>query len=203
MDLLASALHWLRENFLELAGTLTGLLYIYYTVKKKNILWIYGIISSALYVYVFYHSGIYAYALLYIYYVVIGIYGLYNWSRKTETPDGSRKFLSVTRIGPVRSVIYAVASIALSFILYFLIRSFGLTDAGYVDSFLAALSITATWMLTQKIMEHWLFWIVIDVLSMVFMIYKGLYPSSVLFLAYTLLAIKGYVEWKKELKTER
>lgn len=199
MDLIPSAIQWLRGNYLELAGTLTGLLYIYYTIKKKNRLWIYGIISSALYVYVFYHSGIYAYTLLYVYYVVIGIYGLYNWTRKTKTGTGKREFLPVKRIGPLKTAMYALASLVLSVILFILIRSFGLTDAGYTDSFLAASSILATWMLTQKYLEHWLLWIVIDVLSMAFMIYKGLFPSSLLFLAYTLLAIRGYFEWKKEM----
>jgi len=202
VNLISSAIQWLRENYFELAGTLAGLLYIYYTIKKKNRLWVYGIISSGLYVYVFYHSGIYAYTLLYVYYVIIGVYGLYNWTRKTETGGGGSQYLSVKRIGSGKTAMYALASIVLSFVLFILIRSFGLTDAGYADSFLAASSIVATWMLTQKYMEHWLFWIVIDVLSMAFMIYKGLYPSSLLFLAYTLLAIRGYFEWKKEMIAE-
>ena len=61
----------------------------------------------------------------------------------------------------------------------------------------------ATWMLTQKMIEQWIFWIAIDVLSCSLMIYKGLYPSSLLFAAYALLALKGYIEWKKELASPR
>ena len=58
----------------------------------------------------------------------------------------------------------------------------------------------ATWMLTQKLIEQWLFWIVIDLLSASVMIYKELYPSAILFLVYTLLAVKGYIAWKKDMK---
>jgi len=54
-------------------------------------------------------------------------------------------------------------------------------------------------MLTQKMIEQWIFWIVIDLFSCSLMIYKGLYPSSLLFLAYALLAVKGFIEWKKVL----
>ena len=110
MDLISSAIQWLRGNYLEFAGTLTGLLYIYYTIRKKNRLWVYGIVSSALYVYVFYHSGIYAYTLLYVYYVVIGAYGLYNWTRKTENGGGNSQYLPVKRIGPGKTAMYAPAS---------------------------------------------------------------------------------------------
>ena len=197
MGLFPYAWQWLLENYLELAGTLTGLLYIYYSIKKKNRLWIYGIVSSAIYVYVFYQSGIYAYSLLNAYYVVIGVYGLYNWTRKTETDKG-RVHLPVVRIGVFKMIMFALVSLVISFPLFLLIRNLGMEDAGYVDSFLASASIITTWMLTQKYMEHWLFWIAIDVLSIAFMLYKGLYPSAFLFLAYTLLSIRGYIEWKKE-----
>lgn len=71
-----------------------------------------------------------------------------------------------------------------------------------VDALLTSGGIVATWMLTQKLIEQWLFWVVIDLLSMGVMIYKELYPSALLFLVYTLLAIKGFEEWKKEMKLQ-
>jgi nicotinamide mononucleotide transporter len=83
---------------------------------------------------------------------------------------------------------------------YFVLKKFTPSDMALADALLTSGGIVATWMLTQKLIEQWLFWIVIDLLSMGVMIYKELYPSAILFFVYTLLAIKGYMEWKKEMK---
>ena len=69
----------------------------------------------------------------------------------------------------------------------------------YWDAFTTAASIVATWMLARKIIHHWLIWIVVDSVSLGLYVYKGMYPTVVLFLVYTLMAYKGYMEWKKEL----
>jgi nicotinamide mononucleotide transporter len=69
-----------------------------------------------------------------------------------------------------------------------------------MDAILTSGGMVATWMLTQKFIEQWIFWIIINVLSFAVMIYKGLYPSAFLFAVYELMAIKGYFEWKKVLK---
>jgi len=71
----------------------------------------------------------------------------------------------------------------------------------YWDAFTTAASIIATWMLARKIIHHWLIWIVVDAVSLGLYVYKGMYPTVILFLVYTLMAYKGYIEWKKELRT--
>jgi nicotinamide mononucleotide transporter len=67
----------------------------------------------------------------------------------------------------------------------------------YWDAFTTAASIVATWMLARKILEQWLVWILVDAISMILYIYKGLFLTAGLFLVYSLLAILGYFEWKK------
>jgi len=67
------------------------------------------------------------------------------------------------------------------------------------DALTTALSIVATWMLAQKKIEHWLLWVLVDVLSIGLFIVKELYPTTVLFAVYAVLAIYGYLEWRKEL----
>ena len=83
---------------------------------------------------------------------------------------------------------------------YFLLKKYTETDVAWLDALLSSAGMVATWMLTQKFLEQWIFWIIIDVLTCSLMIYKGLFPSSILFLAYTLLALKGFITWKKELE---
>jgi len=199
MYIYATAMHWLQLHYIELLATITGLLYVIYTIRENNLLWLFGIISSGLYVYVFFNSGIFAYSTLYIYYVLIGIYGWYNWSRKLTDPEGRQGNIVIRRASVTMIISCLAISILLSIPLYFILKKYTDSDIAFLDAVLTSSGMVATWMLTQKIIEQWLFWIVIDLLSFGVMILKGLYPSSLLFLAYTFLAVKGYSEWKKAL----
>lgn len=70
------------------------------------------------------------------------------------------------------------------------------------DAFTTALSITATWLLARKILENWLYWIVVDLVSTILYVYKSLYPSAILFSVLTILAVVGYFKWRKALVYE-
>jgi nicotinamide mononucleotide transporter len=186
-------------HYLEWIAVITGLLYVFFTIRNNILLWIFGIVSSGLYIWIFYQSGIYAYALLYGYYVAIGFYGWYNWSAKQKDPEKQGTDLRIHQA----SRVYLIACLAITALLvwpiYLILKKFTSSDLALTDALLTSGGMVATWMLTQKIIEQWLFWIAIDLLSLGVMIYKGLYPSALLFLTYTLLAIKGYLEWKKQL----
>ena len=199
MYLYATSVHWLQLHYIELLATITGLLYVIYTIRENNLLWLFGIISSGLFVCVFFNSGIFAYATLYIYYVLIGIYGWVNWTRKIPGREGGQGNIVIRRASVTIIVSCLAISILLAVPLYFILKEYTDSDIALFDAILTSSGMVATWMLTQKIFEQWLFWIVIDLLSFGVMIFKGLYPSSLLFLAYTILAIKGYFEWKKAL----
>lgn len=192
-------MHWLQLHYIELCATVTGFLYILFTIREKILLWLFGIISSALYVLVFYHSSIYAYALLYIYYVIIGIYGWYNWSHRTGGSGQATERLAIHGASPGVLTTCVAISILFAVPVYFLLRKYAPSDASWMDALLTSSGMVATWMLTQKLIEQWIFWIVIDLLSCGLMIYKGLFPSSILFLAYAILALKGYITWKKDM----
>ena len=200
MLFLSGVLPWLQQHYVELIAVITGLLYVAYTIRENNLLWLFGIISSGLYIWIFFKAGIYAYALLYFYYVFIGFYGWYNWSRKPAESTKSEKKLRIHQASPG----YLLGCLASIFILtlpiYLVLKYYTASDMALADAILTAGGMVATWMLTQKLLDQWLFWIVIDLLSFSVMIYKELYPSSLLFLVYALLAVKGYIVWKKELK---
>lgn len=70
------------------------------------------------------------------------------------------------------------------------------------DGFTTAGSVVATWMLARKIKEHWIFWIIIDFVSLVLYIDKGLYPTAVLFFVYTTMAVIGYIEWLRDYRKQ-
>jgi nicotinamide mononucleotide transporter len=197
----SNLLTWLQQHYIEVAAVIMGLVYVLYTIQENKLLWLFGIISSGLYSWVFYQSGIYAYSLLYIYYVVIGFYGWYNWSKKSADSTNHKEILHIHRAskGYLWRCIALILIIAIP--IYVILNKYTVSDMALADALLTSGGMVATWMLTQKLIEQWLFWIVINQLSLSVMIYKELYPSAILFLVYTLLAVKGYIAWKKYVKT--
>ena len=199
MPSLSGALLWIQQHYTEIFAVITGLLYVFFAIRGNILLWFFGIVSSALYVGIFMHAGIFAYAVLYVYYVLIGIYGWYKWrSTAGKSETGTKN--SILRTPAFHLGIYLLAIIVLAVPIYFALKGFTTSDMPLIDAVLTSGGIVATWMLTQKYIEQWLFWIIINLVSCGAMIYKELYPSAFLFLVYALMAVLGYVQWNKELK---
>lgn len=184
--------------WIELFGVVTGILYVILEVRQNRFLWPLGIVTSAAYVYIFFTGKFYADMGLQVYYVLISIYGWYYWSRGGS--GSSRGHLPVVRINRRQLIIVLVSfAFAWSGIFYLLDRY---TDSGVPlgDSFTTALAIVATWMLTRKIIEQWFLWIIANVVSIGLYIYKGLYPTVILYAIYTGMAVYGYMEWRRSMK---
>jgi nicotinamide mononucleotide transporter len=189
-------LHYLQLHYFEILGTLTGLIYVFYSIEQKRILWIYGAISSLFYIVVFFRAGLFAYMTLYFYYTGISIYGWYAWAKPKE--DVSNK-TGITRLVKRTWILSGFVIILLFLVLFFILKLTANAEIAWADALLTSGSIVATWLLMRKVIDHWLLWIGIDILSGFVSLYKGLPFAAVLFFVYTLLAIKGYFEWKKEL----
>jgi nicotinamide mononucleotide transporter len=191
---------WLLSNRIELLGAILGILYVVLSIRQNIFTWPTGLLTSLLYIVVFYKSALYAAMGLQVYYVFISIYGWYFWLRGKNSNNKSQapvqkinKQLSF-KIGAVTILIYG-------FILFVLIN-FSDSDVPFMDSLTTSLSIMATWMLARKYIEHWIIWIFVDIVSSGLYIYKNLWPTVVLFAVYTVMAVIGYFEWKKDLKSE-
>ncbi len=198
--------HWLEQHWVEIFGTITGLLYIYLSIKEKASLWIVGFLTSAAYVYVFYKSKFYADMSLQVYYLVISVYGFYYWLKGGKTVEKQSQNDNKVPIKTTSLQLWAVLFVI--FLVLFVIMGYVLehyTDSPvpWWDAFTTAASIIATWMLARKLIEQWLIWIVVDLVSMGLYIVKGLYPTSFLFFVYTILAIVGYFQWLKSLKSQQ
>ena len=191
-------MHWIVSHWIEIFGTVTGLLYIYLSIKEKASLWIVGFLTSAAYIYVFYKAKFYADMSLQVYYLFISVYGLYYWLKggKVKT-DGNKEQVPIRKtdlkLWGILVVVFAILFVVMGFVL----DDYTDSPVPWWDSFTTAASIIATWMLARKLIEQWLIWIVVDLVSMGLYIVKGLYPTSFLFLVYTILAIVGYFQWRK------
>ncbi len=197
-------IQWLFDNYIEIFGAISGLLYLYFAIRQKIWLWPLGLITSALYVYVFYGERLYADMGMQLYYVVISIYGWYYWVYGSDKDE--KNTLPVSTLTRKLGVILLFITACFYVILVIMLKKLPellhveLSELLYWDAFTTAASIVATWMLARKIIQHWLIWIVVDAVSLGLYVYKGMYPTVVLFLVYTLMAFKGFIEWKKELR---
>jgi nicotinamide mononucleotide transporter len=194
-EILYFVISWSIYNAIEILATLTGILYIIFSVRASVFLWPLGLISSTLYVYVFFASKIYADMSVNLYYVAVSVYGWIHWYRKGhDAEEGEMSILNLTRNQWIVSLFFT--GIFYLIIAWILVR-YTDSDVPYLDSFTTSASIVATWMLARKIIEHWLFWIVVDTVSAGLYIYKGLYPTVVLYIILTVFAVMGYFEWTK------
>ncbi len=191
-------LNWAIDNWVENLGVLTGILYIILSVRQNIWCWIFGIISSGVYLVVFFNSKIYADMSLQLYYVIMGVYGWMHWARVDSSQTKGK--LPVLKLNMRSATTLFVITTALFFIIAWVLIQFTDSPVPWIDAFTTSLSFTATWMLARKIIEHWIIWIVVDAVSIGLYFHRGLYSSMLLFGVLTALAIYGYFEWRKEWK---
>jgi len=194
-------IEWLSGNYIELLGAILGIAYIFFSIRQSILTWPVGLVTSALYVAVFFTSKLYADMGLQLYYVVISIYGWYEWLRGDVATHSEP--LKVCHISLKLSSILSVVSFFLFLLIWFILKNFTDSPVPMADGFATALSIVATWMLARKILENWLVWIFVDAFSIGLFAYKQLYPTVILFIVYTVMAYVGYREWKLDLKSKQ
>lgn len=192
---------WISINWLELLGLLTGLIYLYFAINEKIWLWPFGIATSVLYIFIYFFSKIYADMGLQFYYVAISIYGWYQWTSKSEKKEGSKLKISKTSASLWLWLIIATA--VLFVLMAYILIHYTDSPVPYIDAFTTSASIVATWMLAKKLIEQWLWWIVIDAISIGLYLYRELYLTVILFAVYTLMAIIGFIKWKKQLEISK
>ena len=193
-------INWITENYIEVLGAITGLIYLYFSYNQNKLLWPLGLITSSFYILFFYNTKLYADMSLQLYYVVISIYGWVYWSGGSKSKKANKKDLPVRSISLKTWLILLMITAILTLLAGFLLKKY--TDAAlpYLDAFTTAGGIVATWMLARKLLENWLFWIVVDIVASGMYFYKEKYPTLILYLIYSIIAIAGYYRWKKDLK---
>jgi nicotinamide mononucleotide transporter len=186
---------WILHNYIEIIGTVLALFYLYFSIKQKILLWPFGIASSALYIYIYFVAKFYAEMGLQFYYLFISIYGWYFWAKGRINTENVR-----IKKTDLKTAFYLISiTILLSVGIGLFLDKMTDSQIPYWDSSTAAASITATWMLARKYIEHWLVWIIVDAICMGLYIYKDLETTAFLFAVYTIMAFVGYFAWKKDL----
>ena len=206
---------WISENYIEIFGAITGIIYVFLEVRQTIWLWPLGIVTSGVYVWIFFTGKLYADMSLQAYYVVISVLGWYWWAKgsgrrvqgtgqEIEKEEGEEEntVLQVTRLKLRTGIILLVAFVVLYFVMWLVLSR--LTDSpvpGW-DAFLTSLSIIATWMLARKIYEQWFLWIVVNIVSVILYCTRGLYPTVVLYFVYAAMSFIGLKAWKATIKNK-
>jgi nicotinamide mononucleotide transporter len=195
--------NWLSANWVEIFGAVTGIIYIFLEIRQYIWLWPVGIVTSAVYIIVFFTSKFYADMSLQVYYLVISCVGWYWWlkgaGRRVQGTGQGDERLSVTRLKLRTGIILSVIFVMLYFLLWFVLSRLTDSPVPEWDSFITSLSIIATWMLARKIYEHWFLWIAVNTASSVIFIARGLYPTVILYLVYLVMSFVGLKAWKRSL----
>jgi nicotinamide mononucleotide transporter len=199
-----TVLSWIQDHLIEIFGAVTGIIYVFLEIKQNIWLWPVGIVTSAVYIWVFFTHKFYADMSLQCYYLLISVLGWYWWLGKgSKQPVGPKadKELQVTRINLRQIMALALVFIILYGVMWLVLSR--LTDSpvpGW-DSFITSLSIVATWMLARKIYEHWYLWIVVNTASAVIFFVKGLQPTVILYIVYGVMSFAGLIEWRKSMNS--
>ena len=186
--------NWLQAHYIEIVGVVFSVIYLLFSIRQNILLWPTGMISAILYMVVCFQAKFYADMGLNAYYFFISIYGWIVWQKGKGDKGKQSTIIRIQwRQGLILTGLTALAFTGIGVIL----DRYTDSPVPYWDALTTAMSFTATWMLAKKILEHWIIWIIVDAISMGLYLYRGLYPTMILFVIYTTMAVIGYLEWKK------
>ena len=171
-----------------------GLAYLLLAVRRNLWCWLCAFASTTIYLAVFARAALYMQAALQVFYLVMAVYGFLEWKRG-RTQDGELAILSWSVAQhAVAAVLVALATLVNGWLL---VRY---TDAAapWLDSFVTWGSVVTTWMVARRVIENWLYWLIVDGAAVWLYYSQGLLPTTILFIIYLGVVVHGYVVWRRE-----
>lgn len=180
----------------EMLAVFLSVSYLILAIKQNLWCWPAAFISTLIYSILFFDASLLMDSALNIFYLIMAIYGWYSW--KYGNVKNQNVDLEISTYGLTKNIQIILALIILSFGLGYIMANYTSADYAYLDTFTTVFAVFTTYTLTKKVLENWLYWIVIDSVSIYIYINKGFYLTAVLFALYTILAFVAYNNWKKE-----
>lgn len=178
----------------ELLGFITGAICVWLQVKENVWNWPAGIANNIFYVVVFWHSGLYADSLLQWFYISISVYGWWNWLHGGT----AQSQLKISRTSHTGMMVYIALTAVGTALFHELLSRYTNSTVPFWDGLTTAMSLTAQYMLTRKVIENWWWWITVDVVYIALYIYKRLYLTSFLYAIFLGMCIVGLREWRRK-----
>lgn len=185
-----------QMTWIEAVAVFFSLVYVFLAAREMIWCWAAALVSVCLYIYICLRAQLYAETALQVFYLAMAFYGWFNWNKRKEA--GKRPIISWPAV-------YHIAAVSAGLVL-FLTAGYALdrhTDAAlpYLDSFTTWFAVIATFMVARKVLENWIYWVIIDGASIYLYMFRDLYLTALLFLAYTVIAAFGYFQWRSIYRT--
>ena len=185
------------EQIVELIAVIFGLAYLVLAILIHHWCWYMTLCSAALFLWLFWSVELYLMSLLQIFFMGIAIIGLFKWD-----PNSKKLEKRIIKIKP-KNHLYILSLIILSStIIGWFLSQFSDDALPYLDTVTTVASLVTSWMVAKKILENWLYWIVIDAISIYIYIERGLYLTVLLFTIYLIMAALGYHKWKRSYRQQ-
>lgn len=190
-------------NWIEMFAALLGIISVWYARKENILVFPFGIANVLIYIYICFTARLYANAGINAVYLISNIYGWYMWARTDENNES----LQITRNTSKQNVWSWVSVVVVYVAAFFVLREANKTDPDYlhsylpyIDSFNTSFFLAATILMAVKKAENWVFWIIGDLVSIPIFISQGLYFTGIQYMVFLVLAILGWIEWKKKVE---
>jgi nicotinamide mononucleotide transporter len=182
---------------LEAIAFVFGIMSVWYAKKANILVYPTGIICTIITVYILYVSEFFGDMMMNFYYSAMSIYGWWNWSRKKD----DKLVVPISRTNQKEKIIGVMLFVITMIVTYMVYKAYDyeLQIANYIDVITSGIFFTAMWYMANKKLENWTLWIIADVITIPLYAYRGLGMLSLQYLVFTILAIQGYIEWKKSL----
>jgi len=181
----------------EWAAVALALGYLLLAVRQNAWCWACAIASSAIYLVLFAQGGLVMQAALQVFYIAMGVYGWWAWRGAAGSAGPG---LAVSRWSPARHGVAIVALLALTAVNGWLVAGVQGGAVPYVDAFVAWVSVLATWLVARKVLENWLYWIVVDSVAAGLYWTQGFHATTFLYVLYVVIAVRGYFAWRSDMR---
>ncbi|PDH49444.1 MAG: nicotinamide mononucleotide transporter [Bacteroidetes bacterium MED-G20] len=185
--------------YLEIVAVLSGIISVWFAKKENILLYPIGTVSVLIWIYLCWIGEIYSQAVINLFFLVMNIYGWYNWSRKdnSEMNKVQIKFSSIKE-----KILYIIVAALLTLLIYSALSNIEILNFDWkfvlMESFITALNFIAMWLMAWKRVENWVLWIIGDIFCVPLFIFKEYYLSVAQFFIFIIIAFMGYFEWKKK-----
>jgi len=179
---------------IEIIAVISAILYLLLATKEDVKCWYAAIISSSLYFFIMYDAGLIMEAYLQVFYIIMALYGLLQWTKLIQSNSTNR----IQTWSNIQHFITISSVIILAILTGFILTKYTNAALPFLDAFTSWGAIVTTYMVAKKILENWIYWFVIDAISIYLFLSRGLYLTSILFLVYLIIICFGYIAWRKK-----
>jgi len=187
-------------SMLEVTAVAFALAYVLLAVKENVLCWLFAFLSTAIYTALFWNVSLLMESALNVYYMAMAVYGWYQWTRGGSNGDDQPHELAVQTMSLNQHALVIVIILVCSLVSGYLLTEHSTAARPYIDSSTTWASVVTTYLVARKFLQNWLYWIVIDTVSIFLYIDRGLNLTALLFVAYVVIATAGYFKWREHLR---